>query len=1045
MEKSMEILLSRLDEKLQQQTKIITTTVTESVMVAIDERLKTIMDENTKLKEKISTLEQKLRGMEFEKRKYNLVFFGIEESETSTKSPPSRLVPVGVIDHNPPEVKPNTNTQNKNKSNDINIATINCRSFRTPEKLQELEIALEELKWEIIGISEIRRLGQSIEDHGKYILHYIGDTPGMYGVGFMIKKNFSKNIMELRGITERIAMLNIKLNEEEWSIIQVYSPTESDKEEAEIFYEQLQNTIETAHKNVIVMGDLNGQIGTQKIGEEQAIGQHGFGTRSKNGTKLVNFCLQNRLSILNSFYKKKITNKWTWISPNGLYRNEIDFIMSNNRKHFKDLSVIKNLNFNTDHRMVRATMAGILPKKPRRFHDKYAVAQYTGETEVLLNNLKTALDSKTSLQLEGKYNNLLHQLKTVTKKTSTHMKKEISPKIKELIKNRKELLQGNTTQDSRRRISEISKQISSQLRRERKTKRSNTLKNYIEKTGGVKKALKELNYKKDWIPNMRNREGKNTGNRLEILKLATNFYRTLYQSLEIEHVVKHYDTPTNEQEIPEIIKEEVIRAVRTQKNDKAPGSDLVTNELLKITLPVIASKLTQIFNEIIETEKTPKDWTKSTIILLHKKGDKGDITNYRPISLMSNMYKVFSKIILSRIETTLEESQPKEQAGFRRNYSTIDHIHVLRQILQKYKEYNKTYYLAFVDYNKAFDTIEHGFIWEALRTQGVPTKYIRILQNVYTKSTARVKLEALGEEFPIRRGVRQGDPISPKLFSAVLEMVFRNLDWTNKGLNINGEYLTHLRFADDLIIFSECPKALEIMLQQLADESGKAGLTMNLAKTKIMSNSSQTVTIKVDEEEIAYVHEYVYLGQLVSTTDCMKKEIERRVSNTWKRYWSLSEVMKNQEMPIKAKRKVYNMCILPCLLYGCQTWALTEHLANKIKVCQNGMERSVIGVKIRDREKLTDIKSLTKFKDAYITYKELKWRWAGHMAREKQEKWTRLVTEWCPLDGRRSRGRPTKRWEDDLKGVAGPTWSRTAKNRTEWKTLEEAFVVRQVE
>ncbi|PZC85873.1 hypothetical protein B5X24_HaOG215235 [Helicoverpa armigera] len=525
--------------------------------------------------------------------------------------------------------------------------------------------------------------------------------------------------------------------------------------------------------------------------------------------------------------------------------------------------------------MVRATMAGILPKKPRRFHDKYAVAQYTGETEVLLNNLKTALDSKTSLQLEGKYNNLLHQLKTVTKKTSTHTKKEISPKIKELIKNRKELLQGNTTQDSRRRISEISKQISSQLRRERKTKRSKTLKNYIEKTGGVKKALKELNYKKDWIPNMRNREGKNTGNRLEILKLATNFYRTLYQSLEIEHVVKHYDTPTNEQEIPEIIKEEVIRAVRTQKNDKAPGSDLVTNELLKITLPVIASKLTQIFNEIIETEKTPKDWTKSTIILLHKKGDKGDITNYRPISLMSNMYKVFSKIILSRIETTLEESQPKEQAGFRRNYSTIDHIHVLRQILQKYKEYNKTYYLAFVDYNKAFDTIEHGFIWEALRTQGVPTKYIRILQNVYTKSKARVKLEALGEEFPIRRGVRQGDPISPKLFSAVLEMVFRNLDWTNKGLNINGEYLTHLRFADDLIIFSECPKALEIMLQQLADESGKAGLTMNLAKTKIMSNSSQTVTIKVDEEEIAYVHEYVYLGQLVSTTDCMKKEIER--------------------------------------------------------------------------------------------------------------------------------------------------------------------------
>lgn len=116
---------------------------------------------------------------------------------------------------------------------------------------------------------------------------------------------------------------------------------------------------------------------------------------------------------------------------------------------------------------------------------------------------------------------------------------------------------------------------------------------------------------------------------------------------------------------------------------------------------LIAPKLTDIFNEILNTENIPDDWTKSTIILLHKKGDKGDIGNYRPISLMSNIYKVFSKIILSRITNTLEENQPKEQAGFRRHFSTIDHIHALRQILQKFKEYNKTYYLGFIDFNKA--------------------------------------------------------------------------------------------------------------------------------------------------------------------------------------------------------------------------------------------------------------------------------------------------------------------------------------------------------
>ncbi|GBP27587.1 LINE-1 retrotransposable element ORF2 protein [Eumeta japonica] len=85
-------------------------------------------------------------------------------------------------------------------------------------------------------------------------------------------------------------------------------------------------------------------------------------------------------------------------------------------------------------------------------------------------------------------------------------------------------------------------------------------------------------------------------------------------------------------------------------------------------------------------------------------------------------------------------------------------------------------------------------------------KYIRTLSTIYSGSTAQVKLEATGEPFSIQRGVRQGNPISPKLFSAVLEMIFRNLQWECMGLNINGEKLNHLRFADDLILFSENSK-----------------------------------------------------------------------------------------------------------------------------------------------------------------------------------------------------------------------------------------------
>lgn len=982
-----------------------------------------------------------------------------KETRTNTTKkqhpPPSRLVIVGDNDQHPLRIV-NQKSQKTQKSCDIHIASLNTRSLRTPEKLIELETAINEIKWDIIGISEMRRLGEGIEDHGKYILHYKGETQGQYGVGFLIKREYTDRIVELKGISERISILNIKIpiqnsKDEHWSIIQAYSPTEADKKEdidkIEDFYKKLQETVDYAYKNMIIMGDFNGQIGECHEGEEYTVGKHGYGKRSKNGERLVNFGLENKLSIMNSFYKKKKSKKWTWTSPNGLHRNEIDYIMTNKPRVFKDLSIIHNLNFNSDHKMIRATLRGTHIKKSRRLQTKSVPYVSINNEAEIKNNLKEILDRSEgkdyNKSTQSKYCDFVNILKTEARKAYTNNKGILSTETTQLLRERKLLIQSTKSKKKRKEIAEISKKINEQIRKDRKQKRTNTFQYHIKKTGGVKKAYKELETKKNWMPNMKDKRGKCTSKRLEILNIATEYYKDLYKSKNdnLNNIV--IDDKEESDHIPPVLEEETEKAIRTQKLRKAPGPDQITNELLRISMPVIVPKLTNLFNEIIKTEYIPEDWAKSIIVLLHKKGDKGDIGNYRPISLMSNIYKIFSKILLFRLTNILDENQPKEQAGFRSNFSTTDHIHVLRQILQKYKEYNKVYYLGFVDFNKAFDSLEHQYIWESLERQGIHKKYIRILKNIYQKSTAQIKLETTGDEFPIERGVRQGDPISPKLFSAVLETIFRRLDWDNFGINVNGEKLSHLRFADDLILFSECPNTLERMLQQLSDESAKAGLSMNVAKTKIMSNSSAKEAITINNQQLEYVNEYIYLGQLVSPIENMQKEIERRIANTWKRFWSLSEIMKNKEMPMSEKRKVFNACILPCLTYACQTWALTEQQQNKINICQNGIERSVLGVRRRDRVQIKKIKGLTKFKKVQTIYRKLKWRWTGHMLREKKEKWTKIITEWYPRESRRSRGRQTKRWEDDFKKAAGPEWLRIAKDRDKWKALEEAFVERQ--
>ncbi|GBP28313.1 Retrovirus-related Pol polyprotein from type-1 retrotransposable element R2 [Eumeta japonica] len=269
---------------------------------------------------------------------------------------------------------------------------------------------------------------------------------------------------------------------------------------------------------------------------------------------------------------------------------------------------------------------------------------------------------------------------------------------------------------------------------------------------------------------------------------------------------------------------------------------------------------------------------------------------------MTNIYKIFSKIILDRISTTLDENQPIEQADFRKKFATIDHIHTVKQIVEKYNEYNKPLYMAFIDYTKAFDSISHEEIWDSLKNQGIPTVYIKIIKSIYAKSKARIKLESLGETLKIERGVRQGDPLSPKLFSAVLENVFRKLHWNHYGLDIDGRKLNHLRFADDIILFEENPSKLQIMIEELNNESNKVGLSININKTKLLTNS-ENQEISINNLPLEYVTEYTYLGQIISHKGQTTKEIKKRIANGWKRYWSLKEVMKSTEFSTAIKEK----------------------------------------------------------------------------------------------------------------------------------------------
>jgi hypothetical protein len=370
----------------------------------------------------------------------------------------------------------------------------------------------------------------------------------------------------------------------------------------------------------------------------------------------------------------------------------------------------------------------------------------------------------------------------------------------------------------------------------------------------------------------------------------------------------------------------------------------------------------------------------------------------------------------------------------------------MRLLIEKLNEYKMDIVLAFVDYEKAFDSIEIWAILDALYDCRTDSRYSELIKYIYEHATSSIRLHEDTQKFKIGRGVRQGDTISPKLFTAALELIFKNLEWSELGVNITGQNLNHLRFADDIVLIAPSLEETKLMLTDLNSESRKVGLKMNWSKTKYMTNIATDANITIQNEVVERVDDYKYLGHTLRLGYVnQKNEIGRRIGLTWAAFGKLNFIFRSK-MDIRLKTKVYEQCILPVMTYGSETLTLTKASANKLRVAQRAMERAMLGISLRDRKRNEWIRRKTGVTDVIRKIKSLKWEWAGHIARMEDERWTKRVLNWRPYENKRPIGRPPERWDDDIKrfmirGQHGTrNWQEMARNRDIWKNLKEAYL-----
>ena len=182
-----------------------------------------------------------------------------------------------------------------------------------------------------------------------------------------------------------------------------------------------------------------------------------------------------------------------------------------------------------------------------------------------------------------------------------------------------------------------------------------------------------------------------------------------------------------------IAMEEVDYCIRRLKLGKAPGIDRLTPEIFKNCPFVVKEMMCKLFNAILNEGVFPADWARGIIAPIHKKGDVDCVGNYRGITLLPIIGKIFRNILDNRFHAWLEENSPivDEQAGFRKTYCTSDNIFILKTAICNYLAHSKgRLYIAFIDFEKAFDRIDHYSLFYKLINCGVKGKFYRVIINV---------------------------------------------------------------------------------------------------------------------------------------------------------------------------------------------------------------------------------------------------------------------------------------------------------------------------
>lgn len=566
---------------------------------------------------------------------------------------------------------------------------------------------------------------------------------------------------------------------------------------------------------------------------------------------------------------------------------------------------------------------------------------------------------------------------------------------------------------------------------------------------------------------------------------APNFDYTVIDMLQQHAVARGCDhKPTDEE----------IRTATQKLRDSGPGDSGLCAQTWKCLLKSEETfgALKHVVHEFWETEVVPTEWEVGLLKILPKKGDLSQPGNHRGIMLLEVVYKIIAIILLARLQPIEEGLDHETQCGFRPGRGCTDAVFTVKLALKKRQEHGLETWVFFLDLVKAFDRVPREMLWTILLKFGVPPKLVSLLKSLHEHVYVKFNVDNVGHVITCIIGVKQGDILGPILFTFYVAAVM--ITWrmtfdgplclyrtkpdfvmTGRSYRAYGDEFALLdsEYADDTAVLFESRESLDVGVPQLIEHFARFGMEVHTGNTLLDKKSKSEILFCPkplqlyhdpethdnadvspvdlgDGEFIPIVSKFVYLGTVLAH-DCSDKiDIENRIDKAGNAFGALRDCLfSSTQVTYAAKCLVYRALILSILLYGSESWCLTEALFRQLRNFHARCVRAMCRVTRRHTRthRISTADLLMRLGlssvDTYITRHQL--RWAGHVSRMDYRRLPRkMLSGW--VRSKRPRGAPHFTYGRALRKslkkaqIDIATWPTTAQDREQWRNILKTLV-----